>query len=143
VQIDYLKKMEAKVTGRHALAYACHGKLWVVCEGICRRLQHKTIRLFNSFLEQVMEIEEEYYDGSKEKTSPIQKFASEQRWVSRNRPSNLARKNSTWFSSTTREAIVLRLALFCNAHVGHVGERTIRESSNKSKIIHPWQEVNP
>jgi hypothetical protein len=42
-------------------------------------LQHKTIRLFNSFLEQVMEIEEEYYDGSKEKTSIIQNYASEQR----------------------------------------------------------------
>jgi hypothetical protein len=90
----------------------------------------------------VMEIEEEYYDGSKEKTSIIQNYASEQRWVPRNRPSNLARKISTWFSSTTREAILLRFALFCNAHVGHVGERTVRQSSKKSKIIHPWQKVN-
>jgi hypothetical protein len=79
VEIDYLKKMEAKVTGRHALAYACHGKLWVVCEGICRgllpllRLQQKTIRLLNSFLEQ-MEIEEEYYDGSSRKNFPNPKF---------------------------------------------------------------------
>jgi len=80
VEIENLKKMEAKVTGRHALAYACHGKLWVVCEGICRRLlpllrlQHKTIRLSNSLLEEVMEIEEEHYDGSRRKNFPNPKF---------------------------------------------------------------------
>ncbi len=72
--------------------------------------------------------------GQEEKTSAIQNPASEQRWVPRNRPSNLARTNSTWFSWTTREAFVLRFPLLCSALGGHVGGRTVRQSSNKCKI---------